>query len=1157
MSIFRFPLSGVRTFSQALVARSAAPYPRINQLLSITKTLQRVVRLTGIIILIGCLNASARTNAQERITINMKSARLDKIFSEIELRSGYTVFYNTEVLKYAGDPISIEVKDATISDVMHQVLKGLPLEFNIQDKTIFVKHVTHTAAVETAGPGKNGGTPEAVSGVVQSETGTPLAGATVYIRKLKKTAVSDGKGEVMLKDVPDGEYEVEISYVGFESLRTKITVVNHEAVFTAALKQMMSKLDETVVKGYYTTTNRLNTGDVTTVKGEDIQKQPVSDPLLALEGRVAGLSIQQTSGIPGAYSTLTIRGINSMANGNDPLYVVDGVPFSSLSLSEAVGGGAVGNSPGVISNVTGANRGGQGMSPFNSLNPADIETVEVLKDADATAIYGSRGANGVILITTKKGKAGKTHFDLNVFSGGGTVTRMMSLLNTKQYLEMRDEAFTQDGLPVPSIITDPNDYNYDVDGVWDTTRYTNWQKVLIGNTAGFTNAQGNLSGGNATTQFVIGAGYSRQGTVYPGNSIDQKASGHLTLTHASENGRLHLNFTTSYVLDNSNLPQADLTSSIITEPDAPAPYDAYGNLNWQMLNGSYTFNNPLAITLNKNKANTDNLVSNLNLGYQVLPGLEIKSTFGYNHEQMNQFDIAPGASQPPPYNTMPTSRQLTYGTTDFKTWIIEPQVNFRRKIRAGQLEALVGSTFEADVHNSVGQEAYGFPSDALISDPLAATTKTIDNYSNTVYHYSAIYGRLSYNWDEKYLMNLTARRDGSSRFGPGKQFGNFGAVGVGWIFSRERFIQDNFSFLSFGKMRGSYGTTGNDQITNYQFLSTYTPLAPTYQGVAGLLPTRLTNPFFAWEVVKKLEGGLELGFLRDRILVSASYYRNRTGNQLVGLSLPALTGFTSVQFNLPAVVQNSGTEYSLYSVNIKTNNFAWTSNINLTIPKNKLVSFPNIADFPSYANSYVVGQSLFIEKSYRLTGVDPQTGIYTFFTKNAGGQPSYPQDLYPTKPVTQKYYGGFENSFAFKGFRLDILVQYVNQLSYNYKLSFGPPGSDGNQPTAVLGRWQSPGDLTGIQRFGTSNLTSDAYYSYLQLSDGIISDGSFLRLKNVALSYEMPPSWAGKLHFQNARIYLQCQNLLTITSYLGLDPETGGLSLPPLKMITAGIQVGL
>ncbi len=303
---------------------------------------------------------------------------------------------------------------------------------------------------------------------------------------------------------------------------------------------------------------------------------------------------------------------------------------------------------------------------------------------------------------------------------------------------------------------------------------------------------------------------------------------------------------------------------------------------------------------------------------------------------------------------------------------------------------------------------------------MAATTKTFNGFSNTLYHYDAVFGRLSYTWEEKYLINITGRRDGNfSRFGsdPGKQFGNFGAIGAGWIFSREAFVQNGIPFLSFGKLRASYGTTGNDQLTDYQYLSTYTPYAPTYQGITGLYPTALNNPNFAWELVKKIEGGLELGFLKDRILIAANYYRNRTGNQLVGYPLPLLSGFSKIQANLPAVVQNSGTEFTLNTTNIKSRSFTWTSYFNFSIPRNKLISYPNLSN-SAYAYTYVIGKPLSTTYRFSFAGINDTTGHFNYLsTKGPTDLPSYPHGFEGLQRLLRK--NGmevFENSFFYKGF---------------------------------------------------------------------------------------------------------------------------------------------
>lgn len=358
-------------------------------------------------------------------------------------------------------------------------------------------------------------------------------------------------------------------------------------------------------------------------------------------------------------------------------------------------------------------------------------------------------------------------------------------------------------------------------------------------------------------------------------------------------------------------------------------------------------------------------------------------------------------------------------------------------------------------------------------------------------------------------------------------------------------------------MRGSVGATGNDQITDYQYLSSYSPSSQSYQNINGLSPTRIANPYFGWEQVKKYEGGIELGFLKNRVLISGSWYLDRTGNQLVGYSLPSLAGFTSIQANLPAIVDNSGFELTLNTTNIRSQHFTWTTTFNLTLPKNKLVSFPDLKTSP-YVNTYQVGQSIYSRKLFHYVDVNDTTGIYEFGSSKGGitNSPSYPGDLMISKPITQQLFGGVQNSFRYTAFQLDLFFEFVKQRGYNVLSSFSSPGMvNQNLPTYYLSRWQKPGDVTSVGYFST--ISGADPNAALGISDYGVSDASFIRLKNIALYYTLPQITPKALHLQNARIYFLAQNLITITKYLGLDPETQGLTLPPLRMLTFGIQISL
>lgn len=471
-------------------------------------------------------------------------------------------------------------------------------------------------------------------------------------------------------------------------------------------------------------------------------------------------------------------------------------------------------------------------------------------------------------------------------------------------------------------------------------------------------------------------------------------------------------------------------------------------------------------------------------------------------------------------------------------------------------------------NNSDGQDLFatGFNSDAVMKDIHSAASISVDATTNTVYRYNGAFGRINYNRQDKYIVNLTARRDGSSRFGAESQFHNFAAAGAAWIFSQEEFIRENLRFLSFGKLRGSYGTTGNDQIANYSFMNLYNSTGNSgvaYQGSTGLLVNGIPNPYLQWEDTKKLQVGIDLGLFKDRILLTGNYVYNRSSNQLLPYALPTTTGSSSITTNFPAVIQNTAWEFSLNTTNVKSGKLTWTSSFILTIPKNKLVSFPNLAT-STYASTLVIGQPLSITKVYHFLGVDPATGRYTFADRNGNptSSPSNPADKTVLINILPKYYGGLQNTFSYKGFQLDFLFQFVKQIGSDPG-SFGGstflPGTKFyNQTTVPLNRWQKPGDITFIQRYSSNTSLSQSYSNALS-SDAVYSDAvSFIRLKNLSLSYQLPEKWQQQVRLRNCRLYMQCQNLLTITKYHGFDPETKGFSsLPPLRVVTFGLQVGL
>jgi TonB-dependent starch-binding outer membrane protein SusC len=1103
--------------------------------------IMKVFMAQGMLAMIVCGVSLANTGVaqllEKEISITLLDAPFEKALLEIEKTARVKFAYSPDQLS-AEQNVSLKAEKKYLRDVLDELLAGRGIRYKVHERegTITLKKERRHAPLQ----GVNGeehilSTSPALPAlmvqgkVTDASTQLPLPGVNIIVKGTTNGTTSDADGNFTLRA---SENDVLVfSFIGFRPLELKI---DGRDVIDVAMEPDVTDLKEVEVNaGYWTVKKQEQTGNIVKIQREEIEKQPVSNPLAALQGRVSGLEITQSTGVPGGNFKVRIRGTNSIANGNEPLYIIDGVPFISGSMSFLA----------TSSGILGDPQSGQGTSPLNSINPADIESIEVLKDADATAIYGSRGSNGVILITTKKGQAGKTKIDVNVYTGVATVARKADLLSTAQYVEIRKEAFANDNI-IPTV-ADAADLT-----VWDTTRYTDWQSALIGGTAHTTDAQLSISGGEQRTQFSIGAGYHRESTVFPGDNSDHRFSTHVNVSNTSANEKLRTTISLNYAVNKSDLPGTDLTErALALPPNAPALYLENGDLSWE--NWTPAFENPIAYQLRRYESHTANLVGNLSLGYMILPTLEVKSSFGYTDNQSEATYLTPLSSLHP--SLVPFSKNTSsFSASHFKNWLIEPQLNWRPRLGEGQFDILAGSTFLDQTTEGLAQVASGFASESLMKNIGAATERTLATNYYRQYRYHAVFGRVNYSWKKKYIINLTGRRDGSSRFGPGKQFANFGAVGAAWIFSEEPKINNALPFISFGKLRTSYGLTGNDQLGDYQYLDAYT-IAGTgyYQTGNGLTPARLSNPEFAWEANRKFEAALEVGLAENRILTSFSYYHNRSSNQLVGFPLPLTTGFTSVQGNFPATVQNTGVEVELNTMNIEHRDFTWSTSLNVTVPRNKLIQFPNLASFPAYSDRHVVGEPLSIVKAYEYTGVDPSTGNYTFTDWNSDGLYDQ-QDRQTVKFLGQDFFGGLQNAFRFKNFQLDVLFQFVKQQGYD-QLPGIPGGSMNNQDISVLKRWQRAGDNTELAKAGTL-----AYYPALLYSgsDRAVTNASYIRLKNLSLSYMLPEKITQRLHFISARFFIQGQNLMTSTAYKkGLDPETQNLAtLPPLRTLTAGLH---
>ncbi len=966
---------------------------------------------------------------------------------------------------------------------------------------------------------------QSVSGTVTDALG-PIPGVHILIKGQHSGTFSDQDGRYQLTAAPSDT--LVFTYLGHKTV--ELPVGGHTQI-NVRLKEDVTALQEVEVNaGYYTVTERERTGNISKVTAEEIELQPIVSPLEALQGRMAGVEVVQNNGIPGNAPVIRIRGQNSLRDdGNYPLYIIDGMPINATPIEG------------------GNNFFLGGMDPLSTLNLSNIESIEVLKDADATAIYGSRGANGVVLITTKRGEGPnrKTTVEARWYSGMGKVSRKEDLLNTEQYLTIRRAALRNDGRE-PDISSD-----YDL-LVWDQNRYTDWQEELFGRTSSITDINVSASGGNGTTFFRLGGSYHKEGIVFPGDNDYHKVTAGLNLDHTSENERFHVGFSANYGLDRSDVPASDNTSfigmALTLPPNAPKLYNDDGSLHWEDWEYSPQWNNPLAAVLNRNSSDEGtNLIANLGLSYQLYEGLKLKANLGYT-TLSRTYKALFSKNEYRPEIRESQNHSSRERHADRQSWILEPQLEYGAKLGGGTLDALVGLTFQQNDTKNLIVTGEGFVSEALIGDLSAAENVNVIDNQITRYKYNAVFARLGYNWKERYFINLTGRRDGSSRFGPDNRFANFWAVGTAWIFTEEAFVKENLPFLSFGKLRGSYGTTGSDQIGDYQYLDAYEATL----GPNGLYPTQLINPNYSWEENKKLEAAIQLGLLKDRITLGASWYRNRSSNQLVGYPLPATTGFGTVQANLPAMVQNTGWELELSTLNVASKNFRWQTFINLTVPNNKLVRFPNL-DQTAYASIYRVGEPLNIQLLYQYDGVDPITGLYRVTDVNQDGQYDH-NDMVVVKNKGRNYFGGITNNFSYNGLSLNFLWEFVGQESQ--VRDTGLPGYKAMQTAQFYHDWQN-GANDDIQMVSESFEASTAYYN-AYLSERFFGDSSFLRLRTLSLSYELPPAPLQKLGLNGCNLFLQGQNLFTVTSYNSLNVENpGNATIPALRTITLGVQVNL
>ncbi|ERJ58805.1 SusC/RagA family TonB-linked outer membrane protein [Sphingobacterium paucimobilis] len=1104
----------------------------------------------------------------QEINIQNSPLSLKQVFDEIREQTGFKVLANQNLFSEV-PRVRVPTERMSLLDFLEALSKIAPLQFSVHEKNVTF---SYTPAKRKTIENSNLALTQrqendTVKGVLLNNSYQPIVGATIRVVGKLKGTTSNNKGEFQLL-VKDGE-SIDITMMGLESARVvrrggavqlvrkerkdslDLTKVPEVALLNSLkgsmallLPQSTSSLDEVQVIAYGQQSKRFSTGNVVTIGAEEIEKQPVMNPLLALQGRVPGLIVQPTSTHSSAPIKVELRGKKSL-NPNaltEPLYIVDGVPINVIASPGAFPYNK-GVSPGLIQDgwsMTG------GQSPLFHINPKDIESISVLKDGDATAIYGSRAANGVILITTKKGQVGEAKISANVTHGIVRVSKFPKLLSLDQYIAVRREALHNDGItPTPENAPDLT--------IWNSSRSQNWMKSLS-NEGYKSNVSLGISGGDQRTTYRLNGNYTKNKDLYNYEGGNRVGNISVDLTNNAFDNRLRTNLNINY--SNSNTDAIATTfDQALQVPNAPSVFNDNGDLNfeeWNTTNSPF-YSHPFEYLLRPNVIKTDNLMASLIFNVNIFRGFDLEVLSSYTKSN-NKSDVSiPQISMNPLSAAISTA---LFNKTDVNSLMIEPKLSYSRYFLGGNLSALLGTSYQTsstDVNAVTGL----FEADDMMNSINNALMKDVSTQFSE-YRYASLFMRLNYQWQNKYILNLNGRRDGSSRFAPGKQFGLFGSVGLAWIASEERWLKQHLpKWVSFLKFRGNHALTGSDAVGDYRYLSLYSVLDQQtstkfhpYDGVQPFMPVAPFNMEYRWESLRSTELALDIGFLDDRINFAAAVNESRSGSQLTEIPIPIYTGFKSVTSNWAADIQNKSLEFMLNAQVIKKTDWNLNFDFNWGRTVNKLISYPGLEDSP-YANVYRIGYSTNLIYDLNFIGIDPLTGKYAFEDHNGDGyitsissnQPGVEDDRNKSYDMNPRYAGGFGFRLYWKSFGISSQFAFSKQLGNNLirSLAYGSMKNAIYSKSVLEGHWQYPGDQAIYGKFTTTSL---------QLPTTPV-DASFLSWNNLSVSYNLTEQLLKKLRVKSLGVAMNIQNLYKWSAYAA-EPEINQGSLIPIPRILVG-----
>lgn len=1131
------------------------------------------------------------------VTLQLNEQELRTALTKLEHATQTRFVYKSSLVR--AQVVSLTARSERLASVLDRLLKPLGIDYEVTNDYIVLSRAnlmpkpnspldsprpTNEPAVERRQPLDRN-----VAGRVTSETGEGLPGVSVVIKSPAagsgmRGTTTDGEGNFRLS-VPNGAVTLVFSFVGYAS--QEVAVSESQATVSVQLVPDNKSLSEVVVVGYGTQQRRDVTSSIASISTRDIKDQPVPNVVEGLTGRIPGVLVQQNTGAPGNSPSIKIRGLGSISAGNGPLVVIDGQPVNSGDLTN--GGG------------------------LNLLNPSDIDKIDILKDASATAIYGSRGANGVIVVTTKRGKAGQMRLNVDYFTGVQEVTKRMDVLNAQQYAEFSKEGANNAYLErVPGAkIEDANSarptgqryqyprgefagVNFDNPGALTSYDYQD----MIFRKAPISSYQVTGSGGTDKVQFMLSGNYLKQDGIIKRSGIDRYTFRSNIDAQLNPALRMGLSFSPSFTVEDRVNTDGHWASNGIINAALNLPpfipiyqadgltYNSQGfyaaPYNWPSIT------NPVAnITEVDNQIRTTRLLGNAYVELTLLKNLNYRGTIGGDIIQARQNYYQTSAL---PLNQLlpPTPNSAFAENSQNINWVTNHTLTYNRQIGdKHRLEGLIGLEAQKNDFERTRIDANNFPND-LVRTVNAGTILGTNASRNLRDQWSlaSYFARVAYSLADKYLFNASIRRDGSSRFGQNNRWGTFPSASVGWRVSEEAFLRNN-AVVSELKLKLSYGLAGNNAFTsNYPALG----LLGNDNYVLGnalangLAVNTISNPNLTWERSRQFDAGLELGLLNNRLFLTADYYRRVTTDLLLAVQVPTLTGFSSAVRNI-GQVENKGVELALNTRNL-TGVITWTTDLNISFNRNKVLALGPTGDpirsgtGVGETNITLIGQPLGNLFGYRQIGVfrdqadvdnsprfaDARPGDVKYADVNSDGKIDA-NDRTSIGNNQPDFIYGVTNTFSFKGIDLGIVVQGVQGgeiLNLSRRFYENLEGNS-NQLTTVLNRWQSaqqPGNgvvpRANARTTGNNNAVSTRW----------VEDASYFRIRNITVGYNLPKTVVNRARMQSLRVYAGIQNALTLSNYLSYNPEvsgyegplTGGVdygSYPIARTYTLGINIGL